>query len=178
MARKVLTSDAVCGNILSLSARLAQLVEHMLDVHGVTGSSPVPRTMIKSPETTMVSGLFVILTKDAAGIIWKTLRKVAKTAFSVFSPHKKQAVSLNGETACFCVLMTVLFVRPAHEIVQCHHVRLTAYQLIMRAIHASLPVHPCTPQKDTDSHRRPQNPHVFQQRSNRFPPRSPAPLPE
>ena len=25
-------------------ARLAQLVEHMLDVHGVTGSSPVPRT--------------------------------------------------------------------------------------------------------------------------------------
>lgn len=70
------------------------------------------------------------------------------------------------------------FVRPAHEIVQCLHVRLTAYQLIMRAIHASLPVHPCTPQKDTDSHRRPQNPHVFQQRSNRFPPRSPVPLPE
>ena len=89
MARKVLTTDAVCGNILSLSARLAQLVEHMLDVHGVTGSSPVPRTMVKSPETTTVSGLFVILTKDAAGIIWKTLRKVAKTAFSVFSPHKK-----------------------------------------------------------------------------------------
>ena len=26
-------------------ARLAQLVEHMLDVHGVTGSSPVPRTI-------------------------------------------------------------------------------------------------------------------------------------
>ena len=58
-------------------------------MHGVTGSSPVPRTMVKSPETTMVSGLFVILTKDAAGIIWKTLRKVAKTAFSVFSPRKK-----------------------------------------------------------------------------------------
>ena len=58
MARKVLTTAVVCGNILSLSARLAQLVEHMLDVHGVTGSSPVPRTMVKSPETTMVSGLF------------------------------------------------------------------------------------------------------------------------
>lgn len=120
MARKVLTTAVVCGNIPLLSARLAQLVEHMLDVHGVTGSSPVPRTMVKSPETTMVSGLFVILTKDAAGIIWKTLRKVAKTAFSVFSPRKKQAVSLNGETACFCSLRTVLFIRPAHEIVQCH----------------------------------------------------------
>ena len=45
----------------------------------------------------MVSGLFVILTKDAAGIIWKTLRKVAKTAFSVFSPHKKTGGLLERE---------------------------------------------------------------------------------
>jgi hypothetical protein len=41
---KVLTKQALSVIIIPLSARLAQLVEHMLDVHGVTGSSPVPRT--------------------------------------------------------------------------------------------------------------------------------------
>ena len=57
MARKVLTTAVVCGNILSLSARLAQLVEHMLDVHGVTGSSPVPRTRKTSePQRIMFIG--------------------------------------------------------------------------------------------------------------------------
>ena len=45
------------GNILSLSARLAQLVEHMLDVHGVTGSSPVPRPL-ETPRNHMVSRFF------------------------------------------------------------------------------------------------------------------------
>lgn len=32
---------------LLVDARLAQLVEHMFDVHGVTGSSPVPRTSLR-----------------------------------------------------------------------------------------------------------------------------------
>ena len=45
MARKVLTIAVLCGNIPLLSARLAQLVEHLLDVQEVTGSSPVPSTI-------------------------------------------------------------------------------------------------------------------------------------
>ena len=44
------------GYYSTVLARLAQLVEHMLDVHGVTGSSPVPRTM-NSPGITTVSPL-------------------------------------------------------------------------------------------------------------------------
>ena len=113
----------------------------MLDVHGVTGSSPVPRTMVKSPETTMVSGLFVILTKGAAGIIWKTLRKVAETDFSGFLAAAKKAASLTGEAVCFCVFRSFLAVRPTHEVVQRHmvhvrqpdqrlHIRLTSRQLV------------------------------------------------
>ena len=61
MASKVLTTAVVCGNILSLSARLAQLVEHMLDVHGVTGSSPVPRTT--NPCNHTVTGIFLFSPK-------------------------------------------------------------------------------------------------------------------
>ena len=45
-ARKLLTNGREHGIIIFVLARLAQLVEHMLDVHGVTGSSPVPRTKI------------------------------------------------------------------------------------------------------------------------------------
>ena len=102
--RKLLTNGREHGIIIFVLARLAQLVEHMLDVHGVTGSSPVPRTIVKSPETITVSGLFVILTNGAAGILWKKLRKVAKTDFSEFlAAAKKQAASLIGEAVCFCV---------------------------------------------------------------------------
>ena len=86
----MLTNPRRWGNISSLSARLAQLVEHMLDVHGVTGSSPVPRTMVKSPETITVSGLFVILTNGAAGILWKMREKVAETDFSGFLAAAKK----------------------------------------------------------------------------------------
>ena len=58
--------------------------------------------MVKSPETITVSGLFVILTNDAAGIIWKMLEKVAKMGFFGFlAATKKQAASLIGEAACF-----------------------------------------------------------------------------
>ena len=94
MARKVLTRRGLCGNIPLLSARLAQLVEHMLDVHGVTGSSPVPRTMVKSPETITVSGLFVILTNGAVGILWKMREKVAETDFSGFLAAAKKTGGL------------------------------------------------------------------------------------
>ena len=80
----------------------------MLDVHGVTGSSPVPRTIVKSPETTTVSGLFVILTNGAAGILWKMLEKVAETDFSGFlAAAKKQTTSLTGEAVCFCVFRVI-----------------------------------------------------------------------
>ena len=65
MARKVLTIAVLCGNIPLLSARLAQLVEHMLDVHGVTGSSPVPRT-IGTLETTWFQGFFLCPKVDLA----------------------------------------------------------------------------------------------------------------
>ena len=44
-ARKLLTNGREHGIIIFVLARLAQLVEHMLDVHGVTGSSTVPRTI-------------------------------------------------------------------------------------------------------------------------------------
>ena len=63
--RKLLTNGQEHGIIIFVLARLAQLVEHMLDVHGVTGSSPVPRTIVKSPGISWVPGLFVILPKYA-----------------------------------------------------------------------------------------------------------------
>ena len=61
--RKLLTNGREHGIIIFVLARLAQLVEHMLDVHGVTGSSPVPRTIVKSSGISWVPGLFVILPK-------------------------------------------------------------------------------------------------------------------
>jgi hypothetical protein len=62
----------------------------MLDVHGVTGSSPVPRTIVKSPGISRIPGLFVILPNDAPGISWKIPEKVAKIPFSrVCMPDKK-----------------------------------------------------------------------------------------
>ena len=45
-------------------ARLAQLVEHLLDVQEVTGSSPVPSTRGKEPSTS-VDGSFCF-----AGALW------------------------------------------------------------------------------------------------------------
>ena len=69
------------GYYSTVLARLAQLVEHMLDVHGVTGSSPVPRTIFKSLETTTVSGLFVILTNAPYLLAAQMPSKVAKTEF-------------------------------------------------------------------------------------------------
>ena len=47
------------------SGRLAQLVEHLLDVQEVTGSSPVPSTKCKP--LTKVRGFFVV---SAANIRW------------------------------------------------------------------------------------------------------------
>jgi hypothetical protein len=61
----------------------------MLDVHGVTGSSPVPRTIVKSPETIMVLGLFVILPKSFVVMIWKMPAKVAEIGFCGFCRSKK-----------------------------------------------------------------------------------------
>ena len=88
--RKLLTNGREHGIIIFVLARLAQLVEHMLDVHGVTGSSPVPRTIFKSLGISRVPRLFVVLPKNAVGIIWKTLKKVAKISFSrVCMPDKK-----------------------------------------------------------------------------------------
>ena len=89
-ARKLLTNGREHGIIIFVLARLAQLVEHMLDVHGVTGSSPVPRTIFKNLGISRVPRLFVVLPKNAVGIIWKTLKKVAKISFSrVCMPDKK-----------------------------------------------------------------------------------------
>ena len=88
--RKLLTNGWEHGIIIFVLARLAQLVEHMLDVHGVTGSSPVPRTIVKSPGISWVPGLFVILPNDVPGISWKSSEKVAKIVFSPgLCPGKK-----------------------------------------------------------------------------------------
>ena len=81
-ARKLLTNGWEHGIIIFVLARLAQLVEHMLDVHGVTGSSPVPRTIVKSPGISWVPGLFVILPKCAFLGFGQMPLKVAKIAFS------------------------------------------------------------------------------------------------
>ena len=43
--RSLLTSFVQFSGCVTQFAPLAQLVEHMLDVHGVTGSSPVPSTI-------------------------------------------------------------------------------------------------------------------------------------
>ena len=45
--KKSIDKSTSAGYYSTVLARLAQLVEHMLDVHGVTGSSPVPRTREK-----------------------------------------------------------------------------------------------------------------------------------
>ena len=45
--KKSIDKSTGAGYYSTVLARLAQLVEHMLDVHGVTGSSPVPRTREK-----------------------------------------------------------------------------------------------------------------------------------
>ena len=81
--RKLLTNGREHGIIIFVLARLAQLVEHMLDVHGVTGSSPVPRTIVKSPGISWVPGLFVILPKYAFLGFGQMPLKVAKVAFSL-----------------------------------------------------------------------------------------------
>ena len=44
ICQKSIDKCPLTGYYSTVLARLAQLVEHMLDVHGVTGSSPVPRT--------------------------------------------------------------------------------------------------------------------------------------
>ena len=80
--RKLLTNGREHGIIIFVLARLAQLVEHMLDVHGVTGSSPVPRTIVKSPGISRVPGLFVILPKYASLGFDQMPLKAAKIAFS------------------------------------------------------------------------------------------------
>ena len=80
-ARKLLTNGREHGIIIFVLARLAQLVEHMLDVHGVTGSSPVPRTIVKSPGISWVPGLFVILPKYAFSDFGQMPLKVAKIVF-------------------------------------------------------------------------------------------------
>ena len=103
-AELLLTKPARYAIILPLSARLAQLVEHMLDVHGVTGSSPVPRTIVKSPETIMVLGLFVILPKSFVVMIWKMPAKVAEIGFCEFCRSKKTGGLLNWGGRLFCVL--------------------------------------------------------------------------
>ena len=53
---------------IDIFAALAQLVEHMLDVHGVTGSSPVPRTKIPTAER-LPGFFFSPLTPDFPGAI-------------------------------------------------------------------------------------------------------------
>ena len=88
-ARKLLTNGREHGIIIFVLARLAQLVEHMLDVHGVTGSSPVPRTIVKSPGISWVPGLFVILPKYTSFDFGQMPLKVAKI---VFSPGPAKAV--------------------------------------------------------------------------------------
>ncbi len=80
--RKLLTNGREHGIIIFVLARLAQLVEHMLDVHGVTGSSPVPRTIVKSPGISKIPGLFVVLPKCAFLGFGQMPLKVEKLAFS------------------------------------------------------------------------------------------------
>ena len=80
--RKLLTNGREHGIIIFVLARLAQLVEHMLDVHGVTGSSPVPRTIVKSPGISKIPGLFVILPKCASFGFGQMPPEASKIAFS------------------------------------------------------------------------------------------------
>ena len=50
-------------------ARLAQLVEHLLDVQEVTGSSPVPSTREKEPSTS-VGGSFCFAGALRDGVVY------------------------------------------------------------------------------------------------------------
>ena len=45
--------------------RLAQLVEHLLDVQEVTGSSPVPSTTKKVPRPKGLGTFFVVAVQDS-----------------------------------------------------------------------------------------------------------------
>ena len=49
--------------------RLAQLVEHLLDVQEVTGSSPVPSTREKEPSTS-VGGSFCFAGALGDGVVY------------------------------------------------------------------------------------------------------------
>ncbi len=87
--RKLLTNGREHGIIIFVLARLAQLVEHMLDVHGVTGSSPVPRTIVKSSGISWVPGLFVILPNDTWDFL-EIIRKSCKN--SIFPGPGKSSI--------------------------------------------------------------------------------------
>ena len=67
-----MTFGRACVNIIhDRLARLAQLVEHMLDVHGVTGSSPVPRTrkVPKIGQFWLVFGTFSMQSADGVSAV-------------------------------------------------------------------------------------------------------------
>ena len=71
--RKLLTNGREHGIIIFVLARLAQLVEHMLDVHGVTGSSPVPRTREKALK---LSSFKAFCCPEASFTLYRTLYKL------------------------------------------------------------------------------------------------------
>ena len=56
--------------------RLAQLVEHLLDVQEVTGSSPVPSTT--SPQTKKVWGLFFVVAVQDSNSTCRAQRRQSK----------------------------------------------------------------------------------------------------
>ena len=64
-----------------LPRAVSSVVEHYNDTVGVTGSSPVPRTIVKSSGISWVPGLFVILPKYAFLGFGQMPLKVAKIAF-------------------------------------------------------------------------------------------------
>ena len=64
--------------------RLAQLVELPLDVRKVTGSSPVPSTIRKSPlESQILMGFFFFCFKEFSKNRGKVHKKVHKLYFSL-----------------------------------------------------------------------------------------------
>ena len=60
--KKSIDKSTGAGYYSTVLARLAQLVEHMLDVHGVTGSSPVPRTKIGKYRMVLADFTFSLFT--------------------------------------------------------------------------------------------------------------------
>lgn len=72
---------------LLATARLAQLVEHFLDVDGVRGSSPLPRTMSDEAKTRPLVAVGVIVMRDGKILLGERLSESGRGTYQIPGGH-------------------------------------------------------------------------------------------